>query len=110
MTVSINKIKGYLDSISGMDGQSADIVEGALETLVKAICDCIYKYMTEDERTENDKRETEKMIKEIESVTWYQMKRGNMREGSSGREGAWYQASDILAITDKYAKELGVEK
>ena len=110
MTVSINKIKGYLDSISGMDGQSADIVEGALEPLVKAVCDCIYKYMTEDERIESNHKNTENMIKEIEHVTWYRMKGGNMKEGAKDREVAWYKASDILAITDKYAKELGVEK
>lgn len=108
MNVSINKIKGYLDSVSGMDGQSADIVEGVLEPLVKAVCDCVYKYMTEDERNERDNNDTANMIKEIEHVTWYQMKKGSMQEGSSSREGAWYKASDILAITDKYAKDLGV--
>lgn len=110
MTVSINKIKGYLDSISGMDGQSEDIVEGALEPFVKAVCDCIYKYMTDDERIESDQKGTRNMIEEIERVTWYSMDRSGMNEGARSREGAWYKASDILAITDKYAKGLGDEQ
>lgn len=43
MTVSVNHIKEMLDSISGMDGFAADLVEKGIEPMVKSIVDFLHK-------------------------------------------------------------------
>lgn len=43
MTVSINRINEMLDSISGLDGYAADLVEKGIEPMVKSIVDFLHK-------------------------------------------------------------------
>ena len=45
-----------------------------------------------------------KMINEIEDTEWYRLaENGEMVSGADEEENAWYRASDILGITEKYS-------
>lgn len=42
MTASIKRINDKFDTISGLDGYAADIIENSIEPIVSIICDCIH--------------------------------------------------------------------
>lgn len=48
--------------------------------------------------------QNEQIIDEIDDVTWYTLKCGEMIEGAPSPELAWYKAKNILSITDKYRR------
>lgn len=49
MTVSINRINKMLDSISGLEGYAADLVEKGIEPMVESIVDFLHKTSDDSE-------------------------------------------------------------